>query len=200
KGSGAAAWGAVGITPRCRSQLETTDLLFSPFPRAPYSPRTLCGHGCSPGRLSDGGQGGMVALTAHHRGCDRECGPSPWHQAYGRAPKNASGSQQECSSPLLLSCGITSSGEPLPRLVTVTVPDSTSTTRPARCDLPTFTCTWGCGSGVVPTPALPSSDTGVPPCPQPHLKVLHGQGPGSWQGGHGHTGQGQVVPCHRLLQ
>lgn len=140
------------------------------------------------GAVWDGGWG----VTGHVACGTRPVAGNP------TAPKGPTGSQQEHSSLLLLSCGITSSGELLPRLLTVTVPDSTSTVRAARWDLPIFTCTQGRGSGVVPT--LPSSDTGVLPCPQPHLKVLHGQGPGSWQGGHGHAGQCQVVPCHCLLQ
>lgn len=134
----------------------------------------------------------MTAHVAHPRGI------RPVHGTL--QPQKSHWQPAGVQQPLLLSCGITSSGEPLPRLVTVTVPDSTSTVRAARWDFPTFTCTQGRGSGAVPTPALPSSDSGVLPCPQPHLEVLHGQGPGSWRGGHGRAGQCQVVPCHRLLQ
>lgn len=77
--------------------------------------------------------------------CRTECRPS------GGDPP-ARGARPPAPDPILLSCGMISSGAPLPFLVTVTVPSSTSTLRAARCDLPTFTCGTRRGSRGGPHP------------------------------------------------
>lgn len=82
-------------------------------------------------------------------GCNQVCRESQGN------PTACVGSWQQGSTPLLLSCGMVSSGDPLPLLVKATVPDSTSTVKAAHCDLPTFTCRQGCGSWINPVPAVP---------------------------------------------